>query len=347
MARRPRYHPQKRETDLKMSESTVDNNLVLPNEQKVEPGKTPDTWKIIGGEGLEVVGRRGWKEYRDELERLSWMPIANTQIEEIKRLLENAKSEPPLQISPSEAIATRDKIIQYADESVQRYPKEGLKPYYAVKDGKKLYFDGKEIPAFGREKTTRIYMALREGAFTFGMEALREQLTANGAIDKMSLVLNLEAIQGDNPNGADNNAIVMYIPDSNPDILTKISEAITKAKQKNPKVFELTSGQLANAKSESIAEFMVPLDDTTWFVEVEPQQKGGTESYHQGVFAEMRSSVYRGYSIMEDGLPNIAVYKETLNARRPEIRSIAPIIDHYSGKPLPRRLAMPGLVIQK
>lgn len=303
-------------------------------------------WSIIAGEGLEVINTRGWKEYRDKLEGLNWESFANTQIQQINRLRNEAKSEPPFHISPSEAIMTRNTIIKYADESAGKYPKEGPEQYYAVKDGKKLYFNGKEIAVFGREKTTRIYMALREGAFTFSMEALREQLAANGALDKMLLVLNLEAIQGDNPNRVENNAIVMYIPDSNPDTLTKIAQAILKAKKEKPKVFELTSEQLANAKSESTAQFMVPLDDTTWFVEVEPQQMGGTQSYHHGVFAEMRSSIYRGYEVEKDRLPNVAVYKETLDALHPEIRSTAPIRDHYSGKHFPRRLAMPGLVTQ-
>ena len=90
---------------------------------------------------------------------------------------------------------------------------------------------------------------------------------------------------------------------------------------------------------------MIPLDDTTWFVEVEPQQGG--QSYHAGIFAEMRSSVYRGFDVMKDGLPNMETYRQTLESRRPEVRDKAPIIDHYSRKPLPRRLTMPGLVIQK
>lgn len=337
-----------------MSESSADDqvaskpNLVTPQIKDVKPTEytaSLDRWRIIAGEGLEVIKARGWKEYRDALENLSWEPFANTQIRQISELGKRAKTEPPLQVSPSESATTRNKILQYADESVQKYPKEGPKQYSVVKDDKKLYFYGKEVPAFGKEKTTRIYMALREGAFTFGMEALREQLEVNGALNKMLLVLNLEAIQGDNPNGADNNAIVMYIPDSNPETLTKVSEAILRAKQEKPKVFELTSDQLANAKAESTAEFMVPLDDTTWFVEVEPQQGG--QSYHQGIFAKMRYSVYRGFPIMKDGLPNMDIYKQTLESRRPEVRNKAPIVDHYSGIPLPRRLAMPGLVIQK
>ena len=328
-----------------MSEPAVDDNLMLPKRQSIEVVKPPDIWEIIGGEGLKVVGRRGWKEYRDKLESLNWEPFANTQISQITKLRKIAKSEPPLVISSTDALATRKKIIQYAEESIQKYPKNRPGQYYAVKDEKKLYFNGKEIPALGRGKMTRIYMALREGAFTFGVEALREQLAANRALDKMSLVLNLEAIQGNNPNGADNNAIIMYVPDSNPDTLTKISEAVLKAKQEKPKVFELTSEQLANAKANSTAEFMIPLDDTAWFVEVEPQRGG--QSYHAGVFAEMRSSVYRGFGAMKDSLPNIETYKQTLEYRRPEIRDKAPIMDHYSGKPLPRRLAMSGLVIQK
>lgn len=324
-----------------------DGTLGTP-ETEVQQKQTPEVWDIIAGKGLEVVNRKGWQFYRQELEYLTWEPIANTQIHQINALREQAKTEPPFVVNQSEAIQIRNRVLQYTEDSIALHPREGQEAYYAHKDGNKLYFTGKNFPKFGVGNTTRIYMALRQGAMPFAMESLREQLAANSAIDRMFLVLNLEAIQGQDSTGVDNNAVVMYIPDSDPQTLARVSSAITEAKKQKPKVFELTSQQLADAKTASTVEFMIPLDDTTWFVEVEPQQKGGTESYHQGVFAEMRTSVYRGFSpVNDEGLPNIDIYKETLDTRRAEIRNIAPIIDHNSQKPLPRRLSMPALVSTK
>ena len=315
---------------------------------KDEQAKTPEVWNIIAGKGIEVISRRGWQEYRDQLERLNWEPFANTQIHQIKNLREKAKSEIPY--DDSEAIQTRAKIRKYVEETRQKYPKDSSSPYVALSDkgsqlGKKLTIVGRETPDFGKEKATRVYMAIDEGGMRHGFEALREELSANGALGKMILALNLEVLDNEDPRRVDNNAIIMYVSDSNSDTLTKISNAIIRAKERQPVAFKLSSKQLADVNSESAAEFMVPLDDTSWFVEVEPQQ--GLQSYHSSIFAEMRSSVYRGYDTVIDGLPNISTYKETLESRRPEIRNTARIIDHNSGKPLPRRLAMPGLVVNE
>lgn len=317
--------------------------------KKPEQINTPDAWKIIDGEGLKVINEKGWIEYRRQLDGLTWEPFANTQIKQIRDLREKAKSEIPYKYDSYDVMLTRQKIRKYVEETRQKYPEDATLPYFAPSDKtshpeKKLTIYGRQRPDFGKEKTTRIYMAIPENGMQYCFEALREELAANGALEKMILALNLEVLDNKSPaTRVDNNAVIMYVPDSNPDTLTKISKAIAKAKQKQPVAFRLSSSQLAYAKLWSTAEFMVPLDDTTLFVEIERQQGG--QNYHQGVFASMRKSIYRGYDPVVDGLPNMVIYKESLEARRPEKRNSAKITDPYSGKPLPRRLAMPGLVV--
>lgn len=307
--------------------------------------QAPDVGDIIAGQGLEFVREKGWEQYRQQLEGLTWESIAMTQIDQINALRQKAKTEPPFEIRTSDLLRMEKKTMQYVDESVAKYPRNSDLSYDSHREGnKKLYFTGKSFPDFGKEKTTRIYMALREDAMPFATETLREQLAANGALEKMSLVLNLEVLQGGYEYQADNNAIVMYVPDSNAQTLTKVSEAIANAKKANPKVFELLPEQLADVKMESTATFMLPLDDTTWFVEVGPQEQGGLASYHSSVFADIGKSVYRGHKPIKDRLPDLDVYKETLASRRPEIRQRAPIISHHMSKPIPRRISMPGLI---
>ena len=88
---------------------------------------------------LTIEKSDGTKEYRDKLESLNWEPFANTQISQITKLRKIAKSEPPLVISSTDALATRKKIIQYAEESIQKYPKNRPGQYYAVKDEKEIF----------------------------------------------------------------------------------------------------------------------------------------------------------------------------------------------------------------
>lgn len=327
-----------------------DSTAEIVEIEKPEQINIPDAWRIIAGEGLEIINEKGWAEFRKQLEALNWEPFANTQIKQIKDLREKAKTETPYSYGPYDSMLNRQAIKGYAEETRQKYPKDGQLPYFALTEketsdlGKKLTIYGRKTPTFGKENTTRIYMAIPENGMQYCFEALREELASNGALEKMILALNLEVLDNKSPaTRADNNAVVMYVPDSNPDTLTKISKAIAKAKEKQTVAFRLTSSQLAYVKLWSTAEFMVPLDDTTWFVEIEKQQ--GTQSYHQGIFPSMRHSIYWGHDPVVDELPNMVIYKESLKARRPDKRNSVRITDLYSDKPLPRRLAMPGLVV--
>lgn len=333
----------------KLALEKVKNNEETPLPVK-EARHEPTIWKVIGGKGIEVVNETGWENYRKMLDLLGWSQLAESQISSIKYLKERSKKEAST-IPNDEAMETRARIRNYVKETRDKYPRTSNLPYFAASEvdttdtGKKLTIWGKDVPKFGKEKTTRIYMALTEVGMRFAFDALREELAQNGAINKMILALNLETLQNADPNEVDNNAVIMYVPDSNPEVLTKICQAIKAAKEKQPNAFKLTAKQLASVKTGSTAEFMVPLDDTTAFVEVE-KVKGGA-SYHSTVMAEMRKYVYRGFDTLDQqGLPNMEVYNETLNYRPKTVRDSAKIYDSEGRKELPRRYAMPGLVTE-
>ncbi len=330
-----------------MNDSTLETAEVRRPEQII----TPDSLRIIAGEGSKVINEKGWAEFRKQLDGLEWEPIANTQIKQIKDLREKAKTESPYKFIYSDSILNKQEVRKFAEEIRQRYPKDSSLPYWASSKkettdaGKKLSIYGRERPDFGIEKATRIYMAISEDKLRQGFEILREELAANGALEKMILVLNLEVLDNKSPViTVDNNAIIMYVPDSNPDTLTKVAGAIAKAKEKQPLAFKLNSAQLANVKLASTSEFMIPLDDTTWFVEIEKETEN--RSYHTVTFPAIRKGIF-GYaeSPIIDGLPNMTRYKHRLEAHKPEIRSSVRIFELESNKPLPRRLAMPGLIV--
>lgn len=301
-----------------------------------DTGPAPEVWNVIEGRGLEVVGRLGWAAYREILERLSWVPIAETQLVQISELKKKALREPPYETDRIQAAKIRQAIRDFAATS-------GYRPDIH----NKVYAGGNALPEPGREKTTRIYLALREGGAVYAFQTLKEQCAEKHILDKIMVVLNLETIDKPDPCDADNNTVIIYSLDSDPEILGRAAAAITSAKRKHPGFFELTSKQLADVKAESTAEFMVPLDDTTWFVEVEPSKKKGLESYHTAILADFRMSLYRAHPSLVGGMPNLNVYQETVrqygNAHgdEPLIRS------YFTGKLMPRRMMMPALVVNK
>ncbi len=309
---------------------------------------SPEQYDVVSRGGLEYVANNGWKEYRDMLESMTWEPIVEREIKKIMTLRKQAESEVP---QPKDVIAARAEIKKYAQDIRANFTRINTdQSYYALseKDGasdldKKLTLVGKKEPWIGQGKMTRIYIALAETGMRDGFETLRKELDANGALEKMRLVLNLEELGNDDLDRTPNNAIIMYISDSNPDVLTKAALAIESAQAKHSASFRLTSQQLADVNRSSAAEFMVPLGAASWFVEVEPNLEG--RSYHASVFPDINRCIYRGKPTSVNGLPNIETYRETLNYRRPEIRHKAQITDSM-GKLLPRRISMPGLVIQ-
>lgn len=241
------------------------------------PSLVKDRDQIMGGDLLPVIERKGWSFVREQLEGMTWDPIANTQIEIIKKLRlqpENIKRH--LQ---NEQLL-RDDIIACVKKTRQFYSKERDCPYYASTTGagaefggNKLVLVGRSVADFGKEKATRIYTAVTLENIKDSFEQLRKQLHSDGVLGHILLAMNLETLDNVDFWKVDNNAIIICVPDSNPEILTKLANSLKRVKEANKNLFTVPPSQLARVKANATSEFLVPLDNTTWFVEVERERK--------------------------------------------------------------------------
>lgn len=304
-----------------------------------------DGFKIMAGEALGVIIEVGWEAYRNKLSELQWETFANTQVDAIKKLQARHTVEPPVD---SQAVNAR--IAEYCKTTRARYPKDGTDQYYAYpapadgSRGNKLVLEGKHTPQYGQDKLTRVYMAVETSKLVSAFELLRTELSANGTLDNIIYAMNLETLDNPNLRTVDNNAIIFYVPTSDSEVLTKIASTIKTCKQKQPSLFTMPPQQEARARANAISEFLVPLDNTTWFVEQEKEREG--KSYHTATFAELRTNMYFGKPpLTTDGLPDVTQYKAARDLFSGQKMQFVP-----NDNPLfstTRMLSMPGLVVSK
>ncbi len=105
-------------------------------------------------------------------------------------------------------------------------------------------------------------------------------------MDNSDLAFNLESFQGDQNKPFENNTLVLYVYGSHPDFMDKIAKALKRAKEDAPQVWDMGPRNTARAKRYMVNDFMIPLDDTTSFVEA-----SNAYSYHQGPRGRMFSEI--------------------------------------------------------
>ncbi|MFA6532597.1 MAG: hypothetical protein WCT22_01195 [Patescibacteria group bacterium] len=304
-----------------------------------------ETYSIIAGNSLEIIGQYGWAAYRRKLETLSWEPFANTQVAEIQKLRRNTI---PFftQRERLDSRKIKDELYVYMQATARRFPKDAKNSFFAQPvteadtKANKFIIQGKNKPPWGLNKTTRIYMAVSPEKLKDAYESLRADFETQGILGNIIFALNLEALDNPDIRTVDNNSLIAYVPDSDETILTKLCSAINRVKKQNPKVFLLEAEQEARVRANAASEFLVPLDNTTWFIEQEKQRED--RSYHTTTFAEMRTSIYQGKQALTNGLPNMNQYGDTLNYYKS--RGIGRIPSDSPVFSMTRRLAMPGLV---
>ena len=306
-----------------------------------------DTYKIISGEALGVIEQYGWESYRQKLLQLDWYSFANTQIAEIKKLRKNSQIESYFTQEPDRSEVTKI-ILDYAEDIRVKYTQNSNHPFFAlpkeytIKKGNKLTIKGRYRPNYFEKQATRVYMAASIEKLAEAFELLREDLAAHHVLENINLVMNLEALDVSNLKIVDNNAIILYVPDSNPIVLTKICASIKRLKQAAPLPFQLSKEQEATVRAVSASEFMIPLDNTTWFIGQEKEK--GNRSFHWHTVGDFVENIYMGKPKMVDGLPNIQQYMNAIEYFKSKGKDIVlSNIPIFSGR---RKLTMPGLVVK-
>ena len=130
---------------------------------------------------------------------------------------------------------------------------------------------GNEMPPFGQEDTTRIYIGTDPRKTTDAYIALLAELEANGVIKDVNASLYTDALSEGRVTG---NMMIIYDPKSRPEVLDKILQAYQAARRKHPEPFVLTPHQRALIMRGNLRNFHATIDANLSFVE-QPATRGG------------------------------------------------------------------------
>lgn len=262
-----------------------------PPTAKNEPEKESlgvNTESILEGHAFEEIARVGWAKYREELGQLSYADIIERQakqIEELELKQDFKTQSPPQWVTQSQNMEAGTRASKLSKWFIAEYGKDKSASFFAFQDrGKKLILQGrKEITD---EKSTpidnlvtRIYFTVPTRNSPESYKALFNTLTDEGVMDRIQLALNLENYTADSLDKSfENNTIIVYVYGKDPELMTKVVKAIARAKKESkPELWKLPEEDLVKAKQSIVNDFMIPLDDSTAFVEAK-----NTNSYHSG-----------------------------------------------------------------
>ncbi len=252
---------------------------------------------ILEGRGLEEISRVGWGKYREALVQTSYADIIDHQIDQIEevRLKQETKTTPvPEWLVHNLNVKASMRAKELSKFLTTEYSKDKQSSFFAYQDqGKKLMVQGRETMTDGKyipidNHLTRIYLTVLTRNSPEAFKALFNSFVDEGAMDYVQLALNLENYQADSLDRPfEDNTIIIYVYGQNSDRLTKVAKAISRAKNESPQdLWKFDSENLAKAKETIAKDFMIPLDDTTAFVEAK-----NTMSYHAGAYGIMRRSI--------------------------------------------------------
>lgn len=256
-----------------------------------------DVENILEGRGLEEIAKVGWGKYREVLTRSSYADIIERQARQIDEIkLEAGEKTAPLPgwVVHGKNVAASDRARNLSAWLRAEYSRDKSASFYSDQDrGKKLITQGREEIMDERDRPldgrlTRIYFTVPTGSSPEAYKALFDSFVDEGVMGRVQLALNLENFQADSLDRTfENNTIIAYVYGDSPPVMTKIAKAITRAKKESsPELWALAPKDLAKAKESMVRDFMVPLDDTTAFVEAKD-----INSYHSGSRGRMFQAI--------------------------------------------------------
>lgn len=295
---------------------------------------------IIEGRGLEEINRIGWESYHEALTEISYSDIIKKQAEQIERISSNQSNgdkETPEWIVHNQNTEAKVRAGKLSVWFVEEYGEKRSSSFFAFKDrDKKLVVRGRNIN-LNEQKfesiVTRIYFSVPTKNSPEAFKSLFNTLTDEGIMGDVEVALNLESYEAESLDKPfENNTIIIYSYGSEPKLMQKIAKAIKRAKDEAPNLWELPSSDLVKAKEEIIKDFMIPLDDTTSFVEA-----NNLGSYHAGPRGRMFHEI----------TGEMPTAKMSLNDLSDKFKNWTPQQPGLFEQDPERRRYMPALVLSK
>lgn len=244
--------------------------------------------QIKNGQCLEIINEIGWEEFKKILIDTNYSEIvegAIKQIQDLEQINKDTNTGPaPEWLTHNNNEEAKLRIKKVETELMAHFSQSDSTPCVVHSNAKKIMVSGNSIARNDRGESvetpvTRIYFSVATQRSPEAFKALIIGLEQQGILDTIEVAYNLENFEGDSINKIfENNTIILYVYGTKPNILEKISQTITEVKNDNPDPWKLSARSLIRSKENVAKDFMIPLDDTTAFVEMP-----SNESYHSTV----------------------------------------------------------------
>lgn len=215
----------------------------------------------------EILSTSSWKEIRDKYQNSHYSQI----YESIMRLFKVWESSPRVAVDEDQWNRDIETQMEKAKGLVMAH--SPLAKMIDVEEGgvDKIAANGNEVPSFGKENATRIYIGVDPRYATDAFQALLYQLEANGVLKDIQAALNIEELREKKLAG---NMLIIYEPKSRPEVLGKVLEAYQGARLKHPELFNLLDRQKAFVMRDNLRHFHALIDENMSFVEAPAVREG-------------------------------------------------------------------------
>lgn len=243
-----------------------------------------------------------WQELREYHQSTPFSEHAKKAFAQIR----DWESTPRVGVDPQVWKKVVDEQVRKAEQLSKDYPSAQNIEWIRTN---KIVAAGKEMPNYGQDVLTRIYLGIDPRRATDAYIALLAEFDRLGCLKDIESSLNLEELKTQQLVG---NTIILYDPQSRPDVLNKILEGYRVVKAKRPELFALIPRQKASILRHQIRQFKGTIDENMSFVEIAPEEGG--RSFDADVIGEITNVVgMRGRTFSDEEFLNIVEH----HSRRP------------------------------
>ncbi|MCH8821115.1 hypothetical protein IID23_01170 [Patescibacteria group bacterium] len=226
----------------------------------------------------EAALQKSWEELRESAKATPYSKQFTDFMEKSKKWL----SEPRAGMPPEEWNSEIDVQLNKATKLVSEFqnPATTLEEHST-----KIWAFGKERPKYGEDMLTRIYIGVDPRHASDAFQALLEEFGNQGILKDVDVALNLEVL---NEKKLAHNQIIIYEPQSRPEVLNSILDAYRQAKLNNPELFGLSDRQKEKIMRGNLQQFKAIIDENASFVEMAPEDRG--RSYDAAIVDQTRKA---------------------------------------------------------
>lgn len=231
---------------------------------EVKATDLPENIEITSNEENErITPAFSWEQIRA-------MQLTTPYSETLKAFFERSKkwrAQPRQPVAEDEWKKAIKQQIAQANDMVLNYHNPDLK----MTQPGKIFAQGLNRPEIGKHILTRLYLSIDPRHSADAFKALIEEFSKVGCMRDIDIAFHDETIA---EGKIASNMLIIYEPQSRPEVLNKILSAYRSAKEQHPEVFNLTPRQREATLRSTLTQFKASIDANLSFVEMDPEDVG-------------------------------------------------------------------------